>query len=175
MPQKLLPKTLTSLSAIAILIMGSAGGPASSAETLPTRKGGLWEQNTTMDQGEGPREHTMTLCIDESMEKLTVFASIKHHKDNCTKYEIKNSDGTTVVDSDCVLNDRPVTSTTKMTGDFQSGFQIEIETRTTLSDNGRSRVMTRHISQMGKYLGADCGDLKPGEAKGSNGDRIMVQ
>ena len=135
----------------------------------------MWEQKTTMDQGEGPRDHAMTMCVDDAMEKQTVFASIKQHKENCSKYVIEVSGGTTVVDSDCVLNDRPVTSTTKMTGDFQSGFQIEIETRTTLSDNGRSRVMTRHISQTGKYLGADCGDLKPGEAKGSNGDRIMVQ
>ncbi len=145
------------------------------AETLPTRKSGLWEQQTTMDQGEGPREHRLTICIDDTMEKKTAAASVDHHKQNCSKYEIEADDGATRVIADCVFNERPVSSVTQMSGDFTKTFKIEIETKTTLEDKGRSRIMTRTIEQVGKYLGDDCGDLKPGEAMGSNGDRIMVQ
>lgn len=145
------------------------------AGEIPTRKGGLWEQKTTMDQGNGPQDHTLTICIDDGMEKQTAAASLKQHKENCAKYEIKSTDGKTEVQAECVFNKRPVKSTTKMTGDFESNFNIKIESRTTLEDGGQSRILTRKINQIGKYLGDDCGELKPGEAMGSNGDKIMVQ
>ena len=96
----------------AALVMGIAT-PAATAAELPTRKGGLWEQKTTMDQGDGPRDHTLTICIDEKMERQTAAASIKQHQDSCTKYEIKSRDGTTSVEAECVFNQRPVSSNTR--------------------------------------------------------------
>ncbi len=56
--------------------------------TLPERKAGLWDLKTVMDEGNGPREHAFKLCIDESMEKNTVKASLADHKANCTKYDV---------------------------------------------------------------------------------------
>ncbi|MEQ8824292.1 MAG: DUF3617 family protein [Filomicrobium sp.] len=175
MPSNTSPKLARFFSAAAALCTVGLTALPASADSLPTRKSGLWEQKTVMNQGDGPRDHTMTLCIDDAMEKSTAEKSVKQHKESCTKYEIKKSDGKTEVVSDCVFNDRPVSSNTTMSGDFEKSFKIQIETKTTLTDKGRSRVMTRTIDQKGTYLGADCGDLKPGEAKGSNGDRIMVQ
>ena len=48
----------------------SPSGVTESA-TLPTRKAGLWELKTSMDEGGGPREQVMKMCISEEMERLT--------------------------------------------------------------------------------------------------------
>jgi hypothetical protein len=63
-----------------------------------------------------------------------------------------------------------------MSGDFNSAFQIRIESTTTDPEQkDRSVVIKRTITQEGKYLGDKCGDLKPGEAQGTDGSRILVQ
>ena len=148
---------------------------ANAEDTLPTRKSGLWQQKTTMDQGDGPQGHTLTICIEKSMEERTARASILSHQQNCSQYDISRTNGKTSVISECVFNGRKVSSTTTMSGDFQKSFNIEIVTRTTLKDRGQTRVAKRKIDQKGTFLTSDCGDLKPGEAKGENGERIMVQ
>lgn len=160
------------------LFLTVAALPASSddAITLPERKAGLWVLKTMMDEGNGPHDQTMKLCVDERMEKNTVKASIADHKENCSTYNVKVANGTTTVDSDCVFNSRRVMSTTTMSGDFNSEFQIRIESTTTdPQQQDRSVVVKRTITQLGKYAGDKCRDLKPGEAEGTDGSRMLVQ
>jgi hypothetical protein len=129
-----------------------------------------------MDEGGGPHDQTMKLCVDQRMEKNTVKASIADHQKNCSSYDVKAANGNTTVDSDCIFNGRRVMSTTTMSGDFNSAFQIRIESTTTDPEQkDRSVVIKRTITQEGKYLGDKCGDLKPGEAQGTDGSRILVQ
>ena len=73
------------------------------------------------------------------MEKNTVSASIVEHKANCTSYDIKSAAGGTEVNSDCLYNGRKVISTTNMSGDFKSAFEIKIQITTTEPKN-RHRV-----------------------------------
>jgi hypothetical protein len=152
--------------------------PAASSDTimLPERKAGLWELKTTMDEGNGPRDQAMKMCIDERMEKNTVLASISEHKANCSTYNVKTENGSTTVDADCVYNQRNVSSTTTMSGDFKSAFEIKIQSTTSDPEKkDQSVVIKRTITQDGKYLGGSCGDLKPGEAQALDGTRILVQ
>ncbi|MBA2125327.1 hypothetical protein DLM45_03695 [Hyphomicrobium methylovorum] len=163
---------------VPLLILTSGAAPALSAEqaALPERKAGLWELKTTMDEGNGPRDQTMTLCVDQAMEHNTVQNSILEHKRSCAAYDIKAENGGTVVDADCTFNQRKVISTTSMSGDFKSGFEIKIDSTTSDPEKtNQSVVIKRTIAQTGKYLGEACGDLKPGEAKGSDGSKFMVQ
>lgn len=161
------------------LLCALAAPPALSADAdtaLPERKAGLWELKTAMDEGNGPRDQTMKLCVDAQMEKNTVRASIADHKANCSAYNVKADAGTTVVDSDCLYNGRKVISTTNMSGDFQSAFTIKIQSTTTDPEQkDRSVVIKRTITQLGKFVGDSCGDLKPGEAQASDGTRMLVQ
>jgi hypothetical protein len=147
-----------------------------SATTLPERKAGLWELKTQMDEGNGPKDQVMKLCVDAEMEKNTVMGSIADHKANCSAYDIKASGDTTTVDSSCVYNGRKVTSTTNMSGDFKSTFSITIQSTTTEpQQTAQSVVVKRTITQLGKFVGDSCGDLKPGEAQAADGTRILVQ
>jgi len=143
---------------------------------LPERKAGLWELQTRMDEGNGPHDQTMKLCVDARMEKNTVSASVADHKANCSAYDIKASGGSTVVDSNCLFNGRRVISTTDMSGDFKSTFTIRIKSTTTEpQQTAQSVVVKRTITQLGKFVGDSCGDLKPGEAEATDGTRMLVQ
>lgn len=143
---------------------------------LPMRKAGLWELKTSMDEGNGPREQVMKMCISEDMERTTVAASLAEHRERCTTYDIKPGEASTVVEADCVFSTRKVVSTTTMTGDFKTAFEVKIESTTSdPTAKQQSIVVKRTIVQNGKYLSDTCGELKPGEAETADGQRIMVQ
>jgi hypothetical protein len=150
--------------------------PASAEEAqLPERKAGLWELSTTMDEGLGPKDQTMKLCIDADMERNTVASSKEEHAKQCTKYDVTRQGENTVVDMSCQFASRHVASRTEMSGDFQTGFLVKIQSTTSGEHNEQTVTVKRTITQTGKYLGGDCGDLVGGEAMGSDGSRILVQ
>lgn len=142
---------------------------------LPERKAGLWELSTTMDEGLGPKDQTMKLCIDADMERSTVSASAEEHGKQCSKYDIKREGERTIVDMSCQFASRHVASRTEMSGDFQSAFEVKIESTTSGEQNQQTVSVKRTITQKGKYLGESCGDLIGGEAMGADGSRILVQ
>jgi hypothetical protein len=149
---------------------------AHAADTdLPLRKAGRWEQKTTMDEGGKKHEQTLTICIDAEMERNTALASDAEHKKSCAKYDVKKEGGTVVVESTCNMNGRDVESRTEMKGDFQTAFDVTINSTTSGIQDSQSVSVKRMIEQQGKFLGESCGDLKAGEAMGTDGTRLMVQ
>jgi hypothetical protein len=62
-----------------------------------------------------------------------------------------------------------------MTGDFETSLSVNIDSTTSGDHNGQTVAVKRTITQTGKYLGASCGDLAGGEAKGADGSKVMVQ
>lgn len=150
---------------------------AAEEASLPERKAGLWELKTTMDEGKGPVSQTLKVCIGAEMETNTVRASIADHKKNCESYDIKKSDAQTVVEAKCTYNGRVVDSTTTMTGDFKTAFEVKIASRTsdTRESTGQSVVVVRSIDQLGSYSGESCGELQAGEAAGADGAKVSVQ
>lgn len=142
---------------------------------MPERKAGLWQMATTMDEGLGPVTQDLTMCIDAGMERTTVAASADEHGKQCKRYEITRQGETTVVEMDCQFASRQVVSKTELSGDFKTTFMVKIESKTSGEHNSQSVSVKRKISQSGKFLGEDCGDLAGGEAKAPDGTRIMVQ
>lgn len=166
---------------IRFALVGFAGvcafGGAALAEnvSLPERKAGLWELTTTMDEGMGPVDRTLTMCVDADMERNTVIASLIEHKQQCSKYDIKRDGEKTVVDMNCRFETRDVEGRTEMTGDFQTALLVKIESTTSGDHRGQTVAVKRTITQKGRYLGESCGDLTGGEAMGADGTRVMVQ
>ncbi len=142
---------------------------------LPERKAGLWELHTIMDEGLGPKDQALTMCIDSDMERNTVLASESEHAKQCSKYEIARDGDKTVVNMSCQFGSRQVMSRTEMSGDFQTALTVKIESTTSGDHNGQSVAVKRTITQTGKYLGENCGDLVGGQAKGPDGTKVMVQ
>lgn len=152
-----------------------AAAQAQVAADLPVRKAGRWELKTVMDEGLGPREQTLTMCVDAEMERKAVAGSAAEHKESCSKYEVVKSDGKVVVDAVCKMRERDIESHTEMTGDFQKAFAVRIESTTSGMNGSQSVSVKRTITQDGTYVGESCGDLQAGEAVGANGVKIMVQ
>lgn len=161
--------------ALAALIVATAAVPAHAEDALPARKAGLWELKTTMDEGNGPRDQSLKICIDDVMEANTIKASIADHKANCTKYEVTTANGVTVTDSECKYSNRDVVSRTEMSGDFKTDLLVKISSTTSDATKQQSIVVKRTITQTGHYLSESCGDLKGGEAMGEDGHKIAVQ
>ena len=160
----------------ALLAALSTAVLAEGAVELPQRKAGLWELKTVMDEGDkGPRNESLTMCVEAEMERNTVRASIEEHKSNCTKYSVTREGGMTKVDAACDYNGRHVDSVTEMSGDFQTAMLVKIESTTSGMEKSQSITVKRTITQNGKYLGESCGDLEPGEAKSPDGTKVMVQ
>lgn len=166
---------VAALSALAAVSLVPDAVLAADDQQIPLRKAGKWELKTVMDEGFGPREQVLTMCIDADMERNTAQASDLSHKQNCTKYEVKREGDTTTVDALCVFKGRNVESLTEMRGDFASKFEVVIKSRTWGTEHGQSVSVERTITQNGNYLGASCGELKAGEAMGTDGHKILVQ
>lgn len=165
-------------SAICALVVSSAALTLSDtvrSQSLPMRKAGLWELQTSMDQGDGPKKSRLKICIDAEMERQTVLASMREHQENCSRYEIKSTGAGTVVEGECVFNNARVNSRTEMSGDFETAFNVKIDSTTVRQGAAQSMAIRRQIEQSGAYLGATCNDLKPGEAMGEDGSKIYVQ
>jgi hypothetical protein len=62
-----------------------------------------------------------------------------------------------------------------MSGNFQDAFTVKIDSTTSGIQDSQTVSIKRVIEQQGKYLGESCGDLKAGEAMGSDGTKILVQ
>jgi hypothetical protein len=143
---------------------------------LPQREPGKWKLQTEMDEGRGPIKQTLTMCITAEMEKSTAEAAAADHKSNCSRYDVKKVGETTIVDSECAYAVDKVTSRTEISGDFKKSFDVKIATTTiTTPPSGKPLQRERKIIQTGENLGADCGDIKPGEAVTEDGNRVMVQ
>jgi hypothetical protein len=165
------------LPAAVLVLVSSLGTAAMAADgDLPLRQAGKWKLTTEMDEGRGPIKQSLTMCITDEMERNTASSSVSEHKANCSRYDVKTERGKTVVDSECAYAVDKVTSRTEMTGDFKSAFEVNIVTTTvTTPPSGKPLTRERKIHQVGEHLGADCGDIKPGEALAEDGSRVMVQ
>lgn len=148
---------------------------AADSVTLPLRKAGRWELTTTMDEGGKKHEQSLTMCVDADMERNTATASDAEHKSSCTKYEVKKDGDAVVVDATCNMNGRDVESRTEMRGDFQTTFDVKVNSTTSGIEGTQSISVPRTIVQHGKYLGESCDELKAGEAMAPDGTKVMVQ
>jgi hypothetical protein len=162
------------LFAGALLALTSMGASVA-ANDLPLRKAGRWEQKTVMEEGGKKHEQMLTICIDADMERNTALASDAEHKKSCSKYEVKRTGDTVIVESTCNMNKRDVESRTEMSGNFQDAFTVKIDSTTSGVQDSQTVSIKRVIEQQGKYLGESCGDLKAGEAMGTDGNKILVQ
>jgi hypothetical protein len=52
---------------------------------------------------------------------------------------------------------------------------VKIDSTTSGVQDSQTVSIKRVIEQQGKYLGESCGDLKAGEAMGTDGTKILVQ
>ena len=161
------------------VLLGNIAATAEEALDLPLRKAGLWDVVTQTDEGRGPREQQLTMCISEEAERNTVRTSSAENRANCKKYVVSKSSAGTLVEALCFYDDRKVSTHTELSGDFSTQFKVKVESAVSgnapRAQGGQPVDVRRTIVQNGKYLGESCGELKAGEAKTADGVTVLVQ
>ena len=151
---------------IFLLIAGLLITQASAlAVDMPMRKSGLWEikVENVIDNQKIPDLMTMHMCIDQSKDDLTAEPKGMKKGDvhkQCSKMDVKRTGSGMVIDSVCMIGKHKATGRTVMTGNFNSEYRMENNTRFAPPMQG---MQTASSVTTGKWLGP----CKPGQKHGS--------
>lgn len=142
--------------------------PSSAAE-LPARKAGLWEQRTTSDAASPST--VMQQCTDAAAEKAFQTLAASMGQQTCTRNETRRDGARWLTESVCTLGDIRVISKSTITGDFDSAYRMETETRFEPPLPGRKA--DRSITEA-RWLGACKADQRPGDMILSDGKKMNI-
>jgi hypothetical protein len=144
----------------AALIAGVAtSGLAAPANDFVQRKAGLWEiktSNTMM----GGMTITLHQCTDASTDLMVQRQGEQMSDQNCAKHDISRSGNRVTIKSVCTADGTTVTSVGSFTGDFETAYAGQIESRFEPPMQGLGSMT---ISMEGRWLGA----CKPGQEPGN--------
>jgi len=137
----------------------SAVSTLAAAETLPTRKAGLWESKTVSAEG----NTTVRQCIDNKTDQLAQGALGAGQ--NCSKRTFVKTSTGFKGETECKIGPISATGSSVITGDFGSKIHMDVETTLTGIPNTKDPVR-RQMAIDATYLG-------PCEAGQSPGDIIL--
>jgi hypothetical protein len=106
----------------AVILLAVAADAA--AVDLPRRRSGLWEVTTVVPGS--PPSPAAQLCIDETTDDLA--KQLGQGAVACSKQEIRADGAAFVVDSVCKLGESTATTTSRVTGSFDTSYQVDIAT-----------------------------------------------
>jgi hypothetical protein len=137
----------------------SAVNTLAAAETLPTRKAGLWESKTVSAEG----NTTVRQCIDDKTDQLAQGALGAGQ--NCSKRTFVKTSTGFKGETECKIGPISATGSSVITGDFGSKIHMDVETTLTGIPNTKDPVR-RQMAIDATYLG-------PCEAGQSPGDIVL--
>ena len=148
-----------------ILLLCTA--PASAADGL-SRKPGLWEVKTSIDNAKAP-VRVVRQCIDPSTDVMLQSVAGPFNPAACESRDVQRAADTTTIDFKCTVAGKPATAHSVVTGSLDSAYTMTVAAQSDAIANGKM-VMTMD----GKWLGACAADQKPGDVILSNGVKINI-
>ncbi len=152
----------TTVTFLAAALAATLALPALGQE-MPKRKSGLWE--ITMDSSAGAAKgggaRTISQCIDQT--KDDAFRQMGQQmagETKCTQTNMQRSPGRMSFDSSCTFGTTKTTSKMLITGDFESAYKMEIQSRYDPPLMGMAEGRT---VMEAKYLGACKAGQRPGD------------
>ena len=149
-------------------LLAAAG--AAHAIDYPPRKAGLWEMRIADTAAKSPPT-VMQQCIDAATDKLMRDKGQGLSNDMCSKNELRADGPRLVGDSVCKLGATTVSSQSVMTGDFGSGYRMEIKSRYSPPMMGKSDSDSLIEA---KWVGPCTAGQKPGDMILPNGMKMNV-
>jgi len=174
---------LTSLAACGKPTPGAASGTQAAApavatpvslQDLPHRKAGLWRQTMTM-QGLDRAMPAVEACTDAGSEaKLSLLGQHKS-KDLCQSQQFsRNLDGSISFNVSCDLGAHGKTvSSGVITGDYNSNYKIEMDSKTTGSPVPQANV-ERKMTITSTWTGPCAPGQRGGDIIMANGQKINL-
>lgn len=149
--------------------LAASAGIATSAEDYPPRKPGLWQMSV---QASG---NTMTMqhCIDAATDQAMRDMGKGEGKNACASQSIKREgDNKMVVDSVCKTGGSTATTHAVVTGDFSTGYRMDMQT--TFSPPMAGRATDTSVIEA-KWLGACKAGQKPGDMMMPGGMKMNIR
>ena len=141
--------------------------PALSSE-LPSRKPGLWEVKTSVENVNAPAR-VIRQCIDAATDQMLQSIAGPFNPASCPERNVQSSADSTTIDFKCTVGGKPATARSLITGSLDSAYTMTV---TAQSDRSAGGGMT--MTMEGKWLGACAADQKPGDIVLGNGVKINV-
>jgi hypothetical protein len=154
------------IGATSILVLICAT-PAPAAE-LPSRKPGLWEVKTSIENRNAPAQ-VIRQCIDATTDQMMQSSAGPYDPAACSKRDVQRSANSITIDSTCTVGGKPATAHAVVTGSFDSAYTMTVTSQSEDIPGGKM-IMTMEA----KWLGPCTADQKPGDMIMSNGRTINI-
>jgi hypothetical protein len=141
--------------------------PALSSE-LPSRKPGLWEVRTRIENVNAPAQ-VVRQCIDAATDQMLQSIAGPFNPASCPERNVQSSASSTTIDFKCTVAGKPATAHSFITGSLDDAYTMIVTSQRDEITGGR---MT--MTMEGKWLGACAADQRPGDIVMSNGVKINV-
>jgi len=148
-----------------LLLICSAPAPATE---LPSRKPGLWQVKTHIENSNVPAREVQQ-CIDAATDQMTQSSAGPFAAAACPERAVQRSENSTVIDSSCTVGGKPATAHADVTGSFDSAYTMTVTAQSKNFPDGKM-IMTME----GKWLGPCAADQKPGDIIMGNGVKINI-
>ncbi len=143
------------IGAVAFLILAGAM-PALAAE-VPSRKAGLWEIKTSLEN-RGGAGMTVQQCIDAATDQVMMSSAGPLAQAVCPRRDVQRSGDTITIDSACTFMDKTATTHAVITGSLDSAYTMKVTTQSDAMVGGEMAM-----TMTGKWLGPCASDQKPGD------------
>jgi hypothetical protein len=157
---------ILSLTALSFL-----AGPVA-AQDIPARKPGLWQISMNFE-GRGAPPQTMKQCIDAQTDKMMnrPGGGMSGGREQCSKQDVQRAGNTIVVDSVCKVGAMTNTSHAVMSGDFNSAYTVQVDSK----QEGGPGAGAMRMTMQAKWLGPCEAGQKPGDMIMANGMSINIR
>jgi hypothetical protein len=137
------------------------------AEQL-SRKPGLWEVKTTLDNTSAP-PRMVKQCIDAATDELSQSIAGPFSAAVCPERKVQRSSDAVTVDSTCSIAGKPASAHAVVTGSLDSAYTMKVAAEGDLLPGGEMAM-----TMEGKWLGACAADQRPGDVIMGNGVKINI-
>jgi hypothetical protein len=141
---------------------------AAPAADLPSRKPGLWQVKTRIDNSNAP-EQLIRQCIDANTDQMMQSSAGPFAPAVCPERKVQSSDSSMTIVSACTVGGKPATAHAIVTGSFDSAYTMTVTAQSGDIPDGK---MT--MTMEAKWLGSCAADQKPGDIVLGNGMKINI-
>ena len=138
------------------------------ATELPSRKAGLWEVKTSIENRTGPGM-TVQQCTDASTDQMMQSSAGPLAQAACSRLDVQKSGATVTIDSACTVAGKTATSHAVVTGSFDSAYTMTVTSQSDALPGGKMTMTTA-----AKWLGPCAADQKPGDIIMGNGLKMNI-
>jgi hypothetical protein len=161
-------KSVIRLCGSAIVLAQIAIVPSAPAAESLSRRPGLWEVKTSIENSGAPAR-VVQQCIDAETDQMSQSIAGPFSAAVCPDRNVQRSADQFTVDSSCSIVGKPATAHAVVTGSFDSAYTMKVTAEGAILPGGK---MT--MTMEAKWISACTADQRPGDIIMGNGVKINL-